>query len=323
MIKKILSNYFDAITSKIILETTVKTLRENKVESFFPELMRRNKPYLKFDGWSVIEFNEINRPTFVSVSDNYRKYDLSAIERKLAEMQNPLFHSVLREKKWKYVGNISKIHNWVPTPRVYSWIGIPLFFGQEVFGVLNLDYFKCKKLTFKDRLILDNFQKNFSRYSSDFNELKELFYQKYIDHLTGLKNRHFLEEYLKNNKNRIGVIFCDLNKFKSINDTYGHRVGDEVLKIVARRLKNVLKSTDEVIRYGGDEFVVLTQSVDNIESIILRIKNAIRKYSIIIENKKLNLGISCGYSIYPDDGKDLWEIVHIADLRMYSEKGER
>jgi diguanylate cyclase (GGDEF)-like protein len=299
-------------------------LKENKIEAFFEKLMIKTRPHLKFDGWSVIEYDEINGPSFISLSRKYKKYDLESIERKISNSQSTLFDTVLKTRNWKYVADPFKLNVWMPGSRIRSWIGVPLMFDNEVFGVLNIDYFKPKRLTFKDKLFLNSFQKNFSIYASNFKELKSLFLQKYIDHLTGLKNRHFIEEYFeKNNRDRIAIIFCDLNKFKAVNDTYGHRIGDEVIKIVARRIRNILKSTDEIVRYGGDEFIVLTKNIENVETIKLRIKNAIKKYDIIIEGKRIKLGISCGHAIYPDESTDFCEIMHLADLRMYSDKGER
>ncbi|ANQ53719.1 hypothetical protein BG95_04565 [Thermosipho sp. 1063] len=315
-----IKSYFDLLTSKILLETTVEVLKDESVDKFFHKLADKSLPILKFDAWSVLEVEDKERVKFVAVSDFYQRFDVEKIEKKLSFQDFALYNVVLNTKRWKYIKDVSKTRAWVPNNRISSWIGIPLLFDSKVYGVLSLDYFKIKRLGLKEKLFLDNFQRNFSKIASDFRQLKELFYQKYIDQLTSLKNRHFIEEFFESNKERVGLIFCDLNKFKSINDTYGHRFGDEVIKVVAKRLKNVLKSTDQVVRYGGDEFIIITKNVDKIHVIINRIKNIIKKYDIIIDGKKVNLGISCGYAIFPDDGTDLWEILHIADLRMYEEK---
>lgn len=319
-----LFNYFlkysDLLTAKIILETSVEVLKNGKVNEFFHKLMTKTQPFLKFDAWSVLEVEE-DRPKYVVLSNFYNKYDIKSIEKKLSNQPFALYNVVMKTKKWKYVKDVSKTSAWFPNLKITSWIGVPLFFDSKIYGVLNLDYFRTKKLTFKEKLFLDKFQENFSRFSSDFKQLRELFYQKYIDQLTGLKNRHFIEEFFEENKNRVGVIFCDLDKFKEVNDNYGHKFGDKVIKIVAKRMKNVLKNEDEIARYGGDEFIIITKNVDKVDTILNRVKEIIKKYDIIIEGKRINIGISCGYAIFPDEGDSLWEILHIADLRMYRDKG--
>lgn len=127
----------------------------------------------------------------------------------------------------------------------------------------------------------------------------------------------------QNLSEKIGVIFCDLDKFKQVNDKYGHSTGDEVLIIVAKRLKNIIKSTDEVIRFGGDEFVILTKSVNGIGKIIERIKHFIGEREIHLDDKKIEVGVSCGYAIYPDESENFEKIIHIADMRMFKNKMEQ
>jgi len=149
------------------------------------------------------------------------------------------------------------------------------------------------------------------------------------DALTGLSNRLLLDDRLEhaiNHASRFGkcisVIFCDLDNFKPINDTYGHNVGDEVLKIVANELKKTLRKEDTVCRFGGDEFVILVEELESFEYLekILKKINDISKYPYTIDGHTIEIGMSIGASIFPDDGIDGKELISSADEAMYKAK---
>ncbi|MDW7669985.1 MAG: GGDEF domain-containing protein, partial [Bacillota bacterium] len=148
------------------------------------------------------------------------------------------------------------------------------------------------------------------------------------DPLTGLSNRrHFTittEECIneaKKNNNTFGLIFIDLDLFKTINDKYGHKVGDELLKIVSKKIKSLIKPTDIASRIGGDEFVLLLKDVNQtqIESIAARILDKFTE-PIIINNKVCNVGVSIGISIYPNNGSTIDELIIKSDEAMYKAK---
>ena len=149
------------------------------------------------------------------------------------------------------------------------------------------------------------------------------------DPLTGLPNRAMLFEYanhmlphIRRNNQRAAVLFLDLDRFKPINDTHGHETGDAVLKEVAGRLAERLRSEDIVTRLGGDEFVVLLQEIRNeaaaaeiARQIIARVGEPYR-----IGELALSLSTSIGISIFPEDGQDIDTLISHADLAMYQAK---
>ncbi len=149
------------------------------------------------------------------------------------------------------------------------------------------------------------------------------------DSLTGLPNRIHFEEHLnhaldlaKRNKTNIAVLFIDLDRFKVINDTLGHQVGDEMLKIVGLRIKKVLRETDLLARIGGDEFVVILESFQQESDpahICKKILDTV-KQPIKIENNSLNTTASIGIALYPEDGEDCNTIIKHADSAMYHAK---
>ncbi|WP_234946841.1 GGDEF domain-containing protein [Thermosipho atlanticus] len=318
-----LSEYCDLVTSKIILETSIEILKKGDVPVFFETLSEKLKSFLNFDGWTVVGILE-NKPKFIAYSKHYERLNFEKIEEKMSNREKFIYMQVKSKRRWRYIKNLQKEEIWIPRGNILSsWIGIPLIFKDiDVYTILNLEYFTPKKLTTKNKIFLDHFQKNFFVYASKFLDIKALFDQKYIDPLTGLKNRFYLEKVFSeiDNSEKIGIIFCDLDGFKNINDKYGHKFGDEVLKIASKRIKNIVKSTDDVIRYGGDEFVVLTKNTEGVNKIINRIKQFVSKREISIDNQVVNIGISCGYAIFPDETNNLQEALNISDMRMYKEK---
>lgn len=149
------------------------------------------------------------------------------------------------------------------------------------------------------------------------------------DPLTGLSNRLLLNDRLEHaidhanrfNKSII-LIFCDLDNFKPINDTFGHTVGDEILKKVGHSLKEILRPEDTVCRFGGDEFVILIEELDSfsyLDNILQRINN-LTKTPCVIDGNIIQIGMSLGASIYPDDGRKPSELIEAADKAMYRAK---
>ena len=158
----------------------------------------------------------------------------------------------------------------------------------------------------------------------------ELEYAVNHDSLTGLPNRKHLinklENYIETQK-YFALCFIDLDKFKNINDTYGHHAGDMYLKHVGEVLAHLLRENDLVARIGGDEFVMLFEYNDGIsyiESTIKRIE-AITKEKPLYYNEDIIIPIqySLGTSIYPQNGKNIQELLAYADEQMYAKKKKK
>lgn len=151
----------------------------------------------------------------------------------------------------------------------------------------------------------------------------------YHDSLTKLPNRAKIEEDLKysinianRNNLKLFVLFIDLDRFKIINDTLGHGVGDSLLKIISTRIKNILRGSDLVARMGGDEFMVVLDSSRNKKSagyVCEKLLEVIRK-PITVDENILNTSASIGVSMYPDDGVDIMTLIKHADAAMYHAK---
>lgn len=150
------------------------------------------------------------------------------------------------------------------------------------------------------------------------------------DALTQLPNRILLEDHLQQaiaraarNNDKVALGFIDLDHFKHINDTMGHKAGDTVLVTLSQRLSAVLRSVDTLSRWGGDEFVVLLPEANNeadIRNIAERLRDAARA-SIDIDGNETKLTISIGFAVYPDDADSAETLMSVADHTMFHAKG--
>lgn len=152
------------------------------------------------------------------------------------------------------------------------------------------------------------------------------------DALTGLPNSRALITYFDQESNRaqrynttLAMLMVDLDGFKQVNDTFGHQAGDTVLREVALCLKKELRAGDPLIRYAGDEFIVLLPHVEesSINDLIARIQKYLEAYSIILNGIEVHIGASIGYAIYDRDGQTLDELMRVADEGMYRNKALR
>ena len=152
------------------------------------------------------------------------------------------------------------------------------------------------------------------------------------DELTDLPNRHLLYDRLdrviaqaQQDNQSFALVFVDVNHFKLINDTFGHDIGDELLRLVAARLAHCVRNEDTVCRFGGDEFVLLLpQAVADIEvaSIRDRISHVLKR-PVIVDGLQIEISCSIGVSLYPKDGRDRTSLFRHADADMYHNKSSR
>lgn len=160
---------------------------------------------------------------------------------------------------------------------------------------------------------------------------KELEFLAYNDELTGLPNRTLFIEKVKSallqakrNETLLSVLFIDLDRFKNINDSHGHNVGDKLLIEVANRLHETLRDSDTIARNGGDEFSILIENMKGIREpfvVANKIIDSMNK-KFEVDGHNVHIGASIGISTYPLDGDDALELLKLADTAMYEAKKE-
>ncbi|KTD54723.1 EAL domain-containing protein [Legionella quateirensis] len=210
-----------------------------------------------------------------------------------------------------------------------SALGIPILFGEDVLGVL---LFFGHHLTQPDvpmMILFEIIGKQIGTFLKRKRMEDELVHLARYDILTGLVNKATMDSALnhaideaKINRKLVAFLYIDLDYFKSINDILGHPKGDQVLQEVAHRLQSVVRETDLISRFGGDEFVIMIpqiQSKAQISHIAQKILDIIA-LPYVIDQKEFYLSASIGISLYPDNGKDAATLYVAADLALYTVK---
>ena len=225
--------------------------------------------------------------------------------------------------------------------------------GKEVGDIVEKNYQRCvdqrSSITYEEELDLPGGKRLWSTTltpimeegrvsyivgsANDITERKklELELERYAnyDKLTGLPNRRLFFERLerrvleceRDNK-KFALLFIDLDGFKDINDSHGHKIGDEVLTIVGTRLLDSVRRSDTVARMGGDEYTVIIRNVENgkvVDMLVEKIHSVIKE-PIIIDSISCSVDASIGMAIFPENGKDSETLLRNADSAMYNLK---
>ena len=172
-------------------------------------------------------------------------------------------------------------------------------------------------------------------YSKDVTKRKQtqdiLHHQAYHDALTGLPNRALFQNRLKESLKKakkenstLALFFIDLDHFKEINDSFGHKVGDEILKIITDIFKKVIRKEDNVARLGGDEFTILLENLNRPQDASRLAKKILEELEkpLLLEDNEFYVSSSIGISIYPHDGDTCEDLLKYADSAMYRAKDE-
>ena len=211
-----------------------------------------------------------------------------------------------------------------------SIIGIPLKIGDKVVGVMNLSRHNTGSFSTAELRLLNMLANQAAVAISNASLHQSISKKAYTDTTTGLANRRALDEHLESEiigARRTGspfaVIMMDLDGFKSVNDTYGHEVGDQVLRAVFNVISFGIRSSDFIARYGGDELTLILAKSDMEAArlVTAKVLENLAKFSFKApDGKAIKMGVSGGIAIYPKHGRSGPELLRAADAALYYAK---
>ncbi|MCZ7586998.1 MAG: diguanylate cyclase [Deltaproteobacteria bacterium] len=209
---------------------------------------------------------------------------------------------------------------------VRSLVCVPLVANDEAIGIVNITNKKSGKDFTKDDLDLMTALANQASVSIHRSQLYSLAIK---DELTGLFVRRFFKHRIQEEINRadrygagFALIMIDIDHFKSINDTYGHLVGDEALVTISKVITDTLRSTDIPCRFGGEEFAIFLPETGGEGAVRLAERLRKKVSETPVPNMPKPMTISAGVAVYPDHGRDITGLVKSADMALYQAKGE-
>jgi diguanylate cyclase (GGDEF)-like protein len=218
----------------------------------------------------------------------------------------------------------------VPEHWMGSIIGIPLKVGDMVVGVMNLSRSTLGGFSASERRLLSLLSDQAAVAISNASLHQMISRQAYSDTLTGLPNRRALDERLeeevltaRRGNYSFAVIMMDLDGFKSVNDTYGHAIGDDVLRLVFGQMARGVRTTDFLARYGGDELtLILSQTeLSSAQVVSEKIIEGMKKLKFRLpDGTRLKLGISGGIALFPTHGRNGADLLRAADAALYHAK---
>ena len=232
---------------------------------------------------------------------------------------------LITQEDFRSLETVFKPEQW----EYQSVISAPLFVGERLFGILNLDSPVSGSYNAEDVAIVERFRSQIEvgllareRYTANIQR-----YQ--VDALTGLLTRRYFEDLFRmsleralRHKETLVLALFDLDKLKTINDTLGHLAGDQALLLVANALRDSCRATDTIGRLGGDEMIACYHLTDlpMMAKSITAIRNKLRERPVRLGTVDHLLSFSFGLARFPDDGLDQAQLVAVADQRLYAMK---
>lgn len=314
-------------------------------ESFnYGEAAQNTLSYIcKYTGWPVghAYFNlggntEKTGPTELWYFSDPLRYERlrQAARRTQVAPHGGLVGEVLATKELSWTPDIARLRDseYLLSARdagLQSAFVFPVMAGEEVAGVM--EFLSDVRLERDEALIraMNSIGAQLGRVVERERAETHLAYLADRDHLTGLANRRTFGDRLvtaiaraKRRKGRAGVLFLDLDDFKSVNDSYGHDIGDELLQIVAHRLTACVREVDTVARIGGDEFTMILETLAEEDECSIVARRIVDSLSMVyeIDGRSLFVTASVGIALYPDHGDGSETLLNAADAAMYDAK---
>jgi len=321
MLKKEVDKYYYEVLKLVNKEaslrdmTTTGVIAQYKNDHYFVSAfeMRLNKDNTSY----FVVFNDISETLILD-----QKFNQTFLFFSVLTMVIMFF--VILLVLWKPIARIKKLKEYLPTLaknnhiKPFSSSKQTQLFWDEIDILEDSSNELAERLSQLNGVVIDREEK-----------LKQI---AMYDSTTGLANReNFLSSLqkkistLEQDQRYIAVFFIDLDRFKHINDTLGHDIGDQVLRTVAKRLQNSIRTSDMVARLGGDEFTILLNNVDSKACILKIVQQILKSFEepANIENKMINIQLSIGITTVSNPNDLITDVIKKADIAMYTAKASK
>jgi diguanylate cyclase (GGDEF)-like protein len=209
---------------------------------------------------------------------------------------------------------------------VKSALSAPIYFRKKLYGIINIDSIEKNAFNDDDVQSLQFISNSIEVAITNRLLYEEKAYLSKYDQITGLHNRHFFVEHSEvvlkkaiRYQESFNLVMIDIDNLKQVNDQYGHIIGDKLIKNVSHQLRNDLRESDVFARYGGDEFIGLLFNASYQEAFLKmeQVAQKLKQSPMMHHDVPIMGSISFGISSFPNDGKTINDLIHVADSRMY------
>jgi len=329
IINSVLYNISRAANSNISLKELYPIIRKElnsiiDTTNFYIALFdeEKNKLYFSYYADEVGERDENFLVSKYSNSDNIFNY--------IFKTGQSLLLNYNKYKKMVARGDFN-YHDVITNKQI--WLGVPLKIEGKIIGSMILQSYTDPKLYSEKDIKLMEFVSQQVATAIERKQIEEkLKFLSLYDSLTRLPNRVLFYDrmrqeiaYAKREQKKFALMFLDLDNFKEVNDKFGHDAGDELLQETAKKFNNLLRESDTICRLGGDEFIILLPRLkhprENTEDVVRKIFSTFSE-PFKIKNNPVNIHLSIGIALYPDDGEKEEALIKSADKAMYTAKKE-
>lgn len=278
---------------------------------------------------SIIDVSGPQKDWHFVALKNIDNETVSIVEKRLKEKSygENLF-SIKATKSLNYIANTRDAPGWIETKNSpNSWVGIPIVVNDEVIAVLSVDGKKPNQFSDEDLLFANAFSKTINDVLQKNIMLEEYSNLSITDALTGLYNRREFDKRIKDEVERakrykrpLTIISMDLDRFKELNDTFGHLAGDNVLKIFGEILKKSIRNMDIAFRVGGDEFTIILPETE--EEYAFSVAERIR-YLLKAAKMKIDFAMDVSIGVASYRHESIINFLNRADKALYKAKSEK
>jgi diguanylate cyclase (GGDEF)-like protein len=331
-----LENIRSSKIRSLMLEVTHSVVNNDEIEIFYSLILK--------NALLAIQKSHLGS-IFIRRENYFQCISYVGFDDSVMEFQLPVEHSFLYRATDGAMDSITYLNNIQPSDLNYpikidsgeyvhirSSLSAPIIISGEVYGMINIDSLQTDAF---DEIDVKSME--FMRYNIEIAIINHLLFQeksqlaKY-DRLTGLYNRHFFEDQYKFIKEKamrynetFNLVMFDVDHLKSINDKYGHFVGDQVIRKIALEMQTNSRKSDVIARFGGDEMIAVLFSSDAEELQVKysKIQDKLLENPIGFFEEHIYCSFSFGVASFPQEGQELEELLKIADARMYINKSKR